>query len=288
MFIIDFQKKYQKNILSIFLFLVFCAGIFWGYSYLEKYVFSEKLEIVFLQIDRGDATYINTPHHKEILIDGGQNLSTLMSLDRHRPFWDKHIDLLVITHPDSDHYYGFIPILERFSVDYILMTGAKKEDPMYQKIFAIAEEKNIQILYANQSKDFSVDGVSFDVIYPFESLLDTERNDNDDSLVIKMKFSGNNNVNKSILFTGDIEKKTEEKLLSSGINLHADILKAPHHGSKSSSSENFIKAVNPQEVVFTTGTKNTFGHPHKQVLELYQKLNIPFQNSKYGDVVITW
>lgn len=286
-------QKYRVKFLGFLLFLVFLAGVFFGYSHLQKHVFSEHVKIVFLQIERGDSTYIRTPHHKEILIDGGQNVSTLIALDRHRPFWDKHIDLLIMTHPDSDHYYGFIPLLQRFSVDNILMTGAKKDDPMYQKIFDIAEEKNIQILYADKTQDFIVDGVKFDILYPDYSLLGLEKSaGNNNSLVIKMSYQGpeisGKNKNKSILFTGDIEKKTEELLLSSGKNVHADILKVPHHGSKSSSSENFLSAVNPELAVFTTGTKNSFGHPHQEVLERYKSFGIEYVNSKDGDVVIEW
>lgn len=286
----NFITKHQKFVLSVFLFLVLLAGIFSGYSHMEKYIFSDSVKIVFLQIERGDATYIRTPHQKEILIDGGQNISTLIALEDHRPFWDKHIDLLVITHPDSDHYYGFIPLLERFSVSNILMTGAKKDDPMYQKIFEIAQEKNIHILFADQTKDFEVDGVKFDILFPLESLLGTEKNaGNNNSLVIKMSYQKNiESEEKSVLFTGDIETKAEEVLMSAGKNIHANILKVPHHGSKSSSSGNFLSAVNPEKAVFTTGTRNSFGHPHQEVLDRYEIFGIPFENSRDGDVVIEW
>ena len=289
------KKKIQKFFLEcknsgmtivggIFLLLIVVTGVFFGYSYLEKYVFSGGVKVVFLQIDRGDCTYIRTPHHKEILIDGGQNISSLIELEKYRPFWDKHLDLLIVTHPDSDHYYGFLDILERFSVDNILMTGAQKNDPMYQKIFQIAKDRNIQIIYADQTKDFVVDSVWFDILYPFNSLLDAENSaGNNNSLVIKMMYH-----QKSILFTADIEKLAEEKLLASGKNIHVDVLKVPHHGSKSSSSENFLSAVNPDRAVFTTGIHNQFGHPHQEILKRYEDFNIPFVNSRDGDVVIEW
>ena len=280
----SFFAQYQKFFLRFFLSLLFLEGIFVGYSYLDKYVFPRNLEVVFPQIDRGDSIYIRTPSRKEIIIDGGQNISTLVALEKYRPFWDRHLDLLIITHPDSDHYYGFLDILERFSVDNIMMTGVKKDDPQYQKIFKMAREKNINLLYADKDRDFMVDGVFFDVLSPFHSLLGMENSaGNNNSLVIKMIYKG-----KSILFTGDIEQKTEEKLLASGVDVHADILKVPHHGSHSSSSEYFLEAVTPSRAIFTTGTKNTFGHPHKDTLDRYRRLNIPFVNARDGDVVLDW
>lgn len=275
---------YRKNIFLIFLSgATLTTGIFWGYDYLQKYVFSDHLQVVFLQIDRGDSIYINTPHHKEIMIDGGYNISTLVSLEKHRPFWDKHLDLLILTHSDSDHYLGFLDILDRFSVGNILMTGSTKYSPPFQKLLKKISEKNIPIIYADQYKDFVVDGVTFDIISPLSSRVGEKSKGNNESLVIKMQYH-----QQSILFTGDIEQKTEALLLASGKNVHADILKVPHHGSRSSSSENFLRAVNPQQAVFTTGTKNQFGHPHKEVLERYTAFNMPFQNSKDGDVIREW
>ncbi len=283
------SPKTQKFLLGIVLCGFLGIGIFLGYSHLQKYVFSENVKIVFLQIDRGDSTYIRTPHHKEIIIDGGQNLSTLVALQRHRPFWDRHLDLLIITHPDSDHYYGFLEVLKRFDVDTLMVTGGDKSDKKYQEILHLAKQKNVNIVYADQSRDFSVDGVNFDILFPLESILGTKKVGNNFGLVIKMEYQKKPEISgKSILFTGDIEKKTEEVLLASGKNVHADILKVPHHGSKSSSSEYFLSAVNPERAVFTTGTKNQFGHPHQQVLERYQEFNIPFENSRDGDVVIEW
>ncbi len=278
-----FFQKYQKFFVTVFFLIFLSIGGFFGYKYLDRYYFSEKIQVIFFQINRGDASYIKTPHGKEILIDGGQDLSILSSLEKHRPFYDRHIDLLIITHPDSDHYYGLVEVLRRFSVDNVLLTGVKKDDPMYHKIFTLAQEKNVQILYADRKKDFEVDNVFFDILSPLESILKTERNDNDDSLVVKMSYQ-----NKTILFTGDIEKKTEKILLNSGVNLDSDILKIPHHGSKSSSSLPFIQAVSPEKIVYTVGTKNPFGHPHQEVVERYGKFELESFYTTQGDVIFEW
>ncbi len=284
------MKWYKNLFLGIFLAILFFLVIFFGYFYLNKNILSEKIHVIFFQINRGDANYIKTPHGKEILIDGGQDLSLLSSLEKYRPFYDRHIDLLIITHPDSDHYYGFLEVIKRFSVDNILLTGAKKEDPLYQEIFLLAEEKNIQLLFVDKNRDFFVDGVVFNILFPFESLLGTEKNGNDGSLVIQMEYKG-----KKILFTGDIEKEEEEKMILNGVDLKSDILKVPHHGSKSSSSEIFLHAVSPEIAVFTVGLKNTFGHPHQEVVDRYKNFknekNIPLKirNTKEeGDIIFEW
>ena len=116
----NFFRKFQNYFYSVFMLLALGTGVFLGYQYIEKKYLSEEVQVVFLQVHRGDSTYIKTPHGKEIVIDGGQDLSTLSALERHRPFYDRHLDLLIITHPDSDHYYGFVEVLKRFSVDNIL------------------------------------------------------------------------------------------------------------------------------------------------------------------------
>jgi competence protein ComEC len=276
-------QKYKQLIVGFFLLFIFLGGVFWGYLHLQKYYFSGKIRVVFFQIERGDATYIKTPHGKEVLIDAGQNLSILSQLEKYRPFYDRHIDTIVITHPDSDHYYGFLEVLKRFSVDNIVVTGVKKDDPKYLEVFEIAERKNISLIYADTTKDFEVDNVFFDILFPLNSLYLSEKNDNNTSLVIKMSYAG-----KSILLTGDLEEEMEEELLRAGVDVEADIVKAGHHGSKSSSSLPFIEAVSPEKVVYSVGTKNSFGHPHLEVVDRYKHFGVEEFYTQAGDVVFEW
>lgn len=253
-------------------------------SEIWKQLPNEKLQTHFLQTTRGDAIYIKTPHGKEILIDGGVDRKILSSLSQYRPFWDRYIDVIIITHPDSDHYYGALEVIKRFEVGKIFLTGVLKNDPKYIELFDFIEQKNIEVIFASSRTDFFLDGVDIDFIYPFESLLgDTQSVGNNFSLVFFLKYHG-----KKILFTGDIETATEEKILRLGIDLTADILKIPHHGSKSSSSQNFLEAVKPSRTIVQVGTENSFGHPHQEIIERYHLKSLPLESTRQGDIVVEW
>lgn len=278
-----FLKNYRFFLIALFLAAVLLCEVFLGSIFVQRYYSGKNIQLIFFQITRGDSIYIKTPHGKEILIDSGQDLSILSALEKYRPFYDRHIDLLIVTHPDSDHYYGFLEVLRRFSVDNILMTGVKKDDPKYHELFSLAKDRHVNILYADYSTDFFVDDVFFDILSPLESLLGTEKNGNNGSLVIKVYYK-----NKSVLLTGDIEKKAEIDLLHAGVDLNANILKIPHHGSKSSSSSSFIRAVSPDSIVYSVGTKNSFGHPHQEVINRYDAFGAKSFHTNEGDVIFEW
>ena len=237
-----------------------------------------------MQVNRGDAIWFQTPHGKEVLIDGGDDIRILSELEKYRPFWDRSIDILIITHPDKDHYGGAIEVLKRFDVQNVILTGALKSDPYYNELFRIIQEKNVHMMFAYADTDFIIDGVEFDFLYPFTSqFANSKAADNNYSLVLKVQYNG-----KKILLTGDAEKEAEEILLQSDLNLSADVLKIGHHGSKTSSTKSFLQAVKPEKAIITTGVKNSFGHPHLEVLERLEEMNIPFENVRDGAVVLEW
>lgn len=240
-----------------------------------------KTKLLFFPIHDGDAIYIKTPHGKEIIIDGGIDGNILSFLPQYRFFWDKTIDFLVITHPDADHYYGAIEVLKRYTITNVLLTGALKNDPKYAELFTLAKQKNANIIFANDQTDFHIDGVLLDVLFPQEILYGSElMATNNESLVIKVSYAEH-----SLLLTGDIESETEFSMLQAGIDLRADVLKVPHHGSRSSSSSSFIDAVSPQIAVITAGTENRFGHPHMDIVERYMQKGILVKNTKTDGVV---
>jgi len=247
--------------------------------------------IVFMQINRGDAFYLKTKEGIEIIWDGGDDKKFLEKLSNYRPFFDKNIDLWVISHPDSDHYYGGVEVLKQLNIKNIMLTGVDKNDNKYRKIFEIVKQRGVNIIFANKNIDVQIGDIFIDTLYPFESIYasrDKKEIGNNFSIVQKLYFKDNNKNIKTILFTGDIERETEEQLLLSGVDLSANILKIAHHGSKSSSSEKFLKAVNPTRAIITTGVLNPFGHPHVETLEILKNLKIDFLNSKYGDVIISF
>ena len=281
--------KYSILLVAIFFLCISLVYVFITFIFLPVYKKINFSGIVFMQIARGDAFYMKTKEGVEVIWDGGNDKSFLYKLSKYRPFFDKTIDYWIITHPDSDHYYGGLEVLRQINIKNIILTGVDKNDAKYHEIFTIAKARNINIIYADKNTDIKIGDIFIDTLYPFSSIYgshDAEEIGNNFAIVQKITFLNSENKKNTLLLTADIEQPTEEKLLLSGVDVSADILKIGHHGSKSSSSENFLKAVNPKRAIITTGTENTFHHPHKETLDTLKKLKIDFVNSKYGDVVI--
>jgi len=228
------------------------------------------LEVTFFDVGQGDSIFIETPQRHQILIDGGPASAILEKLGKEMSFWDRTIDLVVLTHPEHDHYGGLIEVLKRYKVANILWSGVLKDTAEYQEWQRLIAEEGAEIFIAQTGLRISGGRTSsgrYDlfILHPFESLEGQKvSNINNTSVVAKLVFKEN-----SFLFTGDIEKSVENKLLGKGIDV--DVLKAGHHGSKTSSAQEFVEEVSPQIAVISAGRDNSYGHPHQQVLEVLEK-----------------
>ncbi|MFZ5559650.1 MAG: ComEC/Rec2 family competence protein [Patescibacteria group bacterium] len=271
------QKK-QKIGLLIFLFII--AIIIWIFVFKQEG--NKFLKVEFFDIGQGDAIFIETMDKKQILIDGGPDLSILEKIGREMPFYDRYIDLIILSHPEADHLSGLIEIIKRYQIGAIIMTGIFRDTEQYKEWLRNIERKNIPIYLAKSGGEINFNnGIRFDILYPFETLVGKELSEsNNTSIVGKLVYN-----NFEALFTGDIEKSVENKLISAGVNLKSDILKIAHHGSKTSTSEEFLKAVNAILAVIPVGKDNKYGHPHQEVLERLANLGI-FQTDRDGDVEI--
>jgi len=271
------QKK-QKISLLIILFCL--AVVVWIFVFEQE---SNKfLKIEFFDVGQGDAIFIETMDKKQILIDGGPDLSILEKIGREMPFYDRHIDLVILTHPEVDHLNGLIEVLKRYQIGVIITTGVIRDTEQYKQWIEIIKEKNIPIYIAKSNGQIDFDNnIAFKIFYPFESLVGQKiSNTNNTSIVGKLIYG-----NFETLFTGDIEKSAENKLINSGINLKSDILKIAHHGSKTSTGEEFLKVVNAVLAIIEVGKDNQYGHPHQEVLDRLAELQI-FQTGKDGDIEI--
>lgn len=271
------QKK-QKIGLLIFLFII--AIIIWIFVFKQEG--NKFLKVEFFDVGQGDAIFIETMDKKQILIDGGPDLSILEKIGREMPFYDRYIDLIILSHPEADHLSGLIEIIKRYQIGAIIMTGIFRDTEQYKEWLRNIERKNIPIYLAKSGGEINFNnGIRFDILYPFETLVGKELSEsNNTSIVGKLVYN-----NFEALFTGDIEKSVENKLISAGVNLKSDILKIAHHGSKTSTSEEFLKAVNAILAVIPVGKDNKYGHPHQEVLERLANLGI-FQTDRDGDVEI--
>lgn len=232
-----------------------------------------KLHVYFLDIGQGDAIFLKTGSGQQILIDGGPDDTILRRLGEVMPFYDKSIDLVISTHPDADHVAGLVGVLEKYEVDKILETGMACATSICRGWESAKEEEDARVTLAWRGQEIEVEnGTSFLVLHPFESQegkVLTKRNNG--GIVLKLLYGS-----QSVLLTGDIEKQIENKLVLAGLDLDADFLKVAHHGSKTSTTENFLKAVSPLVAFIQVGGKNRYGHPTEEVLSRLENYGIKY------------
>lgn len=250
----------------------------------------DKADAVFVDVGQGDCLHIRTPSGKNVLIDGGGKESFDIGKRVLKPYLLKNgvrkLDLAIITHLDIDHYGGIRSLAAGGMVDCLgLYAGNKRIEPDILKETGLSKN---QLMYLHKGDRIRVDSYLWlEILYPeqkSEQVYETELMANDEnprSLVVRVHMG-----EYKILMTGDIDYRTEEELLAlqDGETSEADILKIGHHGSKYSTSDEFLTAVNPRVAVFQTG-KNNYGHPDSSVLEKCQKKGIMiYRNDKDGAV----
>jgi len=262
----------QRNFALIGLWFLLGANIFaWQYV-----VRSGGDSVTFFDVGQGDSIFIETKEGYQILIDGGPNRAVLGKLSKQIPFWDNSLDLVILTHPDKDHLAGLIGVLESYKVDTVLWTGVKSETILFENWEKALEAEGAEVIVANAPQRIGSFG---EVLYPAAGV--QERELNDTSIVTKWTLGDT-----SFLLPGDITRKIEKKLTS--LDIASSILKVPHHGSKTSSSLEFLQAVNPNIAVIQVSERNSYGHPDPNILKRLNDLGISvLQTSQKGDIVFT-
>ncbi|PIS39581.1 MAG: hypothetical protein COT33_01260 [Candidatus Nealsonbacteria bacterium CG08_land_8_20_14_0_20_38_20] len=246
------------------------------------------LEVSFFDVGQGDAIFIETPKGHQILIDGGPSSAILEKLAKETPFWDRTIDLIILTHPEKDHLSGLIEVLKRYKVENIIWTGIIRDIPEYKEWSMLLQKEGAKIFLAKAGQKIKCSkgepgNCYIEIFYPFEPLNGKEfKNSNSTSIVAKLVFGEN-----SFLFTGDAEKDVEKELIIKKLPIDSDILKIGHHGSKTSSSDDFVNLVSPQIAVISAGKGNSYGHPHQEVLDVLAKYGIKIlRTNLQGDIKI--
>ncbi|NOS67509.1 MAG: MBL fold metallo-hydrolase [Candidatus Peribacteraceae bacterium] len=253
--------------------IVLAAGIFFSSRELQRLP-DGKLHVYFLDVGQGDGALIVTPSGKQIVIDGGPAEGAMLSeLSNHLPFFDRSIDMLVLSHPHLDHLFAFPDILRRYRVGRILMTGEQAALPRYQEFLGLIREQRIPILLADPDKDIDFgDGVTLDIVWPQPDLFGKTSDGNNTSVMLRI-LTGSGIV----FFSGDAEKEEEIAALASGADMRATVLKVAHHGSKTSSETGFLLAVRPSLGIISAGKKNKFGHPNAVILDRFEALGVPLK-----------
>ncbi len=265
----------DKKRVALVLGLLLIANIVaWGI--VHEMVRPMPMEVIFFDVGQGDAILIKTSEGHRILIDGGPDPSILEKLSAEMPFWEREIDLIVLTHPHADHMNGLIDVLERYEVRSVLWTGVSAEGPSLERWEEAISGTDILIARAGQR--IKGDTFRLDILHPFVSIEGETVGDLNTTSIVARLIS----VDGSHLFTGDAYASNERELIEAESRctedgsisaicrvmvLNSDLLKVGHHGSKTSTSREFLEAVSPSVAVISSGGNNRYGHPHPETLE---------------------
>lgn len=253
----------ESNIISFrkFLLVVFLGVIsFFIYFY---FVYNNKLTtLVFCNVGQGDGIYLRIKNRFDLVIDAGPDKSILRCLGRYMPFWDKKIELVILTHPNKDHYYGFFYLINRYQIEKFITVEKTLNSKIFNQLIKLIKNKKIKINYVYVNDFFYIlnKNIKINFLWPPKNL--NSANDNDYSLVFLYQEKG-----KRVLFTGDASNYVLNRL-SNQLIKNIDILKIPHHGSKNSLTKKFLLLANPKISVISVGKNNSYGHPAKKVLEM--------------------
>ncbi len=266
----------EKTILLFIVFFLIANVLIWQELFRVN---NRTFKTTFFDVGQGDSIFIESSKGHLILIDGGPDSSVLEKITEEIPFYRRKIDLVVLTHPHTDHYMGLIDVIERYDVENILWTGVSTENIQFQRFEEAIEKSNADIHIAEFGQKIIIPTKKgnkyLEVLYPFENIMGFSFNDlNESSIVAKLIY---NDV--SFLFTGDICSSIENKLINKEIDLKTNVLKVAHHGSRHSTLEIFLEKSLPQLAVIQVG-ENSYGHPHNEVLSRIKKFGIRVLTTK--------
>jgi len=266
--------------------VLFCllGGIF-----LYQYIIynDKKLHIVVCDVGQGDAIFMRTPDGSDILIDGGPDDSVLACLGRHMPFWDKTIELIMMTHPHADHMTGLIDVVKRYKVLAFGYDKVGNPTGAYKKLIDLLSQNHIKQIFLWQGDRFKTqDGIIFETLWPTQewlnqnSISETSSDANDFSMIELLTYN-----HFKALFTGDAQALAMEKIEAMAERI--DVLKVPHHGSQTGLNSEILDILNPKLAAISVGAKNKYGHPAPFTLDLLSSKNIQtLRTDQVGDIEI--
>lgn len=274
------MKKFSAHIRwYLFAALLIGVGVIW-YA-----VASEDrdgiLTVAFLDVGQGDAIFIESPNGTQVLVDGGPNNAVFRELGKVMPFYDRSIDLFIVSNPDKDHIAGFVDGLDRFKVSAVLEPGTVGASGAFRALEAGEEKHRVPKIVARRGMSIDLGGGAYlEILFPDRDVSGLATNDG--SIVARLVYGET-----EVMLPGDAPQNIEQYLVSlDGGKLQSDILKVGHHGSRTSSTESFVEAVAPKYAVISSGKDNRYGHPHKEVMDLFARLGIPALNTANEGTII--
>ncbi len=229
-----------------------------------------KLTVSFLNIGQGDSIFIESPSGRQVLIDGGPNRSVLRELSKVMPWYDRTIDVIIPTHPDADHVTGLIDVLARYQVAMAIQSSVQGDTDTWRTLEKAIDDEHAQKVTAMRGQIVDLGkGAYLEILFPDRLLPNAETNTA--SVVARLVYGTT-----SFMLTGDSPQPIEDYLVKLDADeLHSDVLKAGHHGSRTSSDPLYVGFVSPEYAVFSRGCDNKYGHPHQEVVDLMARFGIP-------------
>lgn len=251
-------------------------------------IIPKDLKVYFVDVNQGDSTFIVTPKGKTILIDGGGSSYTNVGKNTLLPYildrGYRKIDIAIISHMDLDHCDGIIYLMDKIKIKTIIIGKQYEESDNYKRFVKLAKEKRIEVKIVEAGENINIErNVNLDILWPDSKNKISENAINNNSLVFKLKYK-----KYSILFTGDIEEIAEKAILERYKNmLQSTILKVAHHGSKTSTTAEFLKAVKPRYALIGVGKNNKFGHPSENTIKKLKEMKVKiFRTDELGEITI--
>lgn len=263
------------SLISAVLYIWFGAGTL-------RAVSDDGLRVHFLDVGQGDAILIETPDDVRVLIDGGPDKVVLSELASIVPLFDTSIDMVIATHPDTDHIGGLSGVLEHYAIGTVLLTENEGESSAAEAFAEAVQLEDAAVVHARRGMRFLLGAsTSMQVLFPETDASDMESNTS--SIVVKVEYGDT-----SFLFTGDAPKNIEEYLvLVEGEHLQSDVLKVGHHGSRTSTSDLFLDEVAPAYAIISASAENSYGHPHVEVTDALFNAGVhTFSTAEEGTITL--
>lgn len=239
-----------------------------------------RLQVVFCDVGQGDAIFLRTPNGSDILIDGGPDRSVLECLSRHMPFWDRRLELVLLTHLHADHLNGLVDVIQRYSILQFVETDfpVQEETEGQKRLQEELTRRNVSVRKVFQGEVAKLNEIKIIVLWPTRDAVKYLRDVNDASIVLLFTFK-----DFEVLLTGD----ASTTLLNTEEINGLDILKVPHHGAKTGMDEDFLDRVRPSMAVISVGKNNRYGHPHEEIIKILRDEDIKIlRTDQDGEIVV--